>query len=231
MKCKSWLFLPLVALLAAGMPAVAVAGGGANAEAGGHHEAPPINWFELGYKDLDVHGHALEAGSGHHMAPPLGLALMNFAAFIFLLVWKAGPPMSSYLRGRHDSIKESLEEGKRLRDEAAQRLEEYATKIKGVESEVDALIADVRATAEDEKKRIIADAKAQAELMQRQAEAQIAAEVSRARAELEKEVMAAALAAAETILREKATAADQQKLIDSFLVELPAAQSATETPS
>ena len=145
MKASTWLMIPLALALTIGLPAASIAAGGGD----GH--APPINWFNLDYAELDAEGQTLEPGAKHSMAPPLGLAIMNFAAFFMLLVWKGGPPISNYLRSRHTSIKEALEEGKRLREEAAAQLEEYSAKIKGVEAEVDALIADVRASAEGEK--------------------------------------------------------------------------------
>lgn len=230
MKASTWLMIPLALALTIGLPVAAVAAGSGDGHGDAH--APPINWFNIDYAELDAEGHKLEPGAKHSMAPPLGLAIMNFAAFFMLLVWKGGPPISNYLRSRHTSIKEALEEGKRLREEAAAQLEEYGAKIKGVEAEVDALIADVRASAEGEKKRIIEQAEAQAELMRKNAEAQIAAEVSRARAELETEVMKAALAAAEALLRDKATNADHQKLIDGFLVDLAdAGAPTTEKPA
>jgi len=190
--------------------------------ASAHHKAPPINWFEFGYSDLDVYGEKLVPGSTtqHHMSPPLVLALMNFGVFFFILVWKAGPPIKTFVRTRHTSIKEALEEGQRLREEAEAKLAEYTKKIGGVEAEVAALIDEVRASAESEKQRIIGDAERQAEHMTKVAEQQIAAEIARARAVLKQEVMAAAVIATEAMLREKATAADHQKLIDGFLGDL-----------
>lgn len=205
---------------------------GEEAAPGGHagHGAhvPPINWFEFGYKDLNVQGHELEPG-GERMAPPLLMALINFAIFGFILVWKGGPPIKRYLSARHTEIKSSLEEGQRLRDEASEKLAGYTAKIAGVEKEVDALINDIRVSAEAEKKRIIADAERQAQTMKKNAEAQVAAEVARARAELEREVLYKAVEIAEQLLREKATATDQQKLVDTFMADLGQA-STTASP-
>lgn len=182
-------------------------------------EVPPINWFDFGYKDLDVQGHELQPGE-QHMPPPLGMALINFTIFAFILVWKAGPPIKTYLSARHTEIKAALEEGQRLRDEANEKLSEYSKKIAGVEKEVDVLINDIRVSAEEEKKRIIADAERQAETMKKNAESQVAAEVARARTALEREVLHKAVEIAEQLLREKATAADQQKLVDTFMSDL-----------
>jgi F-type H+-transporting ATPase subunit b len=199
------------------------------AHGGGHAEVPPINWFEFGYKDLDVYGHELEGG-GAHMSPPLFMALINFAIFGFVLVWKGGPPIKAYLSARHTEIKEALEEGQRLRDEASARLAEYTHKIGGVEHEVDALIGEIRASAEEEKKRIIADAERQALAMKKTAESQVAADIARARTQLEREVLSKAVEIAEQLLRDKANATDQQRLVDSFMADLAATGAAAPTP-
>ncbi|HUH00539.1 MAG TPA: ATP synthase F0 subunit B [Kofleriaceae bacterium] len=221
MKRSMFALAPLALALGLGLGA-----GDAVAAPSGSAEPHAINWFEFGYKDLDVQGHQLEPGA-ERMAPPLLMALINFAIFGFILVWKAGPPITRYLSARHTEIKHSLEEGQRLRDEASEKLAGYTAKIAGVEREVDALINDIRASAETEKKRIIADAERQAESLKKNAEAQIAAEVARARAELEREVLHKAVEIAEQILREKATATDQQKLVDTFMADLVQAGEAT----
>jgi len=230
MKRFALMLAPFV--LALGLAGVAYAQEeGAQTEAeGAEHghevetEVPSINWFNLGYRDLDVQGAKLE-GHGERMPPPFGLAIMNFAVFAAILVWKAGPPLRSFVEQRHVSIKDALDEGRRLRKEAQAKLAEYDGRIAGVQAEVDELIAEIRKAAEQEKQRILADAEHQAAAMKKSAESQIAAEIDRARAELEREVMAAAVAATETLIREKATPADQKKLVDGFLDDLQKPQS------
>jgi F0F1-type ATP synthase membrane subunit b/b' len=192
---------------------------GAKAEHEDETKVDAINWFNLGYRDLDVEGAKLQTGK-ERMPPPFGLALMNFAVFAGILVWKAGPPLRRFVEQRHISIKDALAEGRRLRKEAEEKLAEYDSRIAGVQSEVDELLAEVRESAAREKERILADAERQAAAMKKTAESQIAAEIERARAELEREVMAAAVAAAETLIRDKATPADHKKLVDGFLDDL-----------
>jgi len=198
-----------IALIACAAPAMALAGGHEGAEAAAHHgagHAPEINWISFSPSE----------GQG----PPMAIALVNFAILIFLLVKLFGRSFTSFLQTRHDSIKTALEEGKRLREEAQQRLEEYGRKIANVDREVDELVASIRAAAEEEKARILAQAEAQAAALEREAQDRIAAEIERSRRALEREVVGAAVAAAEKLLRDKTRDDDQRRLADNFVAEL-----------
>jgi F-type H+-transporting ATPase subunit b len=169
------------------------------------------------------------------MAPGLLFALFNFAVFLGLLVKFAGPKLATHLRTRHDSIKEQLQEAARLRREAREKLEEYGRRIAGVDAEVDRLIGEIRAETEAEKQMILEQARHQADAMKRDAERRIESEIARARGMLEREVVAAAVAAAEKLLGERTTAADQTRMFDTFLETLaPASRpppSSTPPPS
>lgn len=187
---------------AAGHDAHAAAGHGAHAV--GH--APDINWFTFYPSD----------GKG----PPLAIALLNFAVLVFILVKLFGAPLSSFLRQRHEGIKQALEEGARLRDEAQRKLDEYGRKIASVDKEVDDLVASIRAAAEQEKARILERAEQQAAALEREARERIDAEVARARRALEREVVSAAISAAEQLVRERARDDDHRRLADAFIGEI-----------
>jgi F-type H+-transporting ATPase subunit b len=214
-------------------------GPGAEAEAEhhrAHHPAEPpapINWFEW-HTGKNALGGELAAGQ-EPMAPGLLFALFNFAVFLGLLVKFAGPKLATHLRTRHDSIKEQLQEAARLRREAREKLEEYGRRIAGVDAEVDRLIGEIRAETEAEKQMILEQARHQADAMKRDAERRIESEIARARGMLEREVVAAAVAAAEKLLGERTTAADQTRMFDTFLETLaPASRpppSSTPPPS
>lgn len=215
---RSTLIAVVLALLA--VPAVASA-----APAGGAPgKAPDINWISFDYGEK-----ATAEGQTSYEGPPLLLVMVNFGILLILLGWKAVPPLKRFADQRHVLIRDALEEASKLREEARRKLDEYNDKIKDVEAEVDQLIAGIRADAEAEKKRIIAEAERQAAALERDAQNRIAADIQRARAQLEREVTAAAIAAAEKILRERMTPSDQQKLVDGFIGEL-AAPAATPSP-
>jgi F-type H+-transporting ATPase subunit b len=216
---RSTLIAIVLALLA--IPAVASA---APAD-GAPGKAPNVNWISFDYGE----GATAEPGETPYEGPPLLLVMINFGILLILLGWKAVPPLKRYADRRHVLIKDALEEASKLREEARRKLDEYNDKIKDVETEVDQLIAGIRADAEAEKKRIIAEAERQAAALERDAQNRIAADIERARTQLEREVTAAAIAAAEKILREHMTPSDQQKLVAGFIGDL-AAPAAGATP-
>jgi F-type H+-transporting ATPase subunit b len=178
-----------------------------------------FNWTDINYKGKDAAGGELQKGD-EPMSPPMILMLVNFGIVLIIIGWKVRPPVMRYVRKRHETIKEALEEAARLRAEAKRKLDEYTEKVSEAEAEVDRMIKEIRADAEAEKKRIIADADAQARALKRDAEARIAAEIERARASLEREVIAVAIAAAEKMIRAQATTADQTRLIDTFISDV-----------
>ncbi len=202
------------------------------AEMGGHPMCG-VNWLDLGYKSKNVCGGMLGSGlnaagqpipltAQEPMSPPFLYLVGNFALVLVILGWKVRPIIRRAVEKRHLTFKQSLDEAKLLRQRAADKLAEYESRIRDAETEVDALIKGIRTDAEAERKRIIADAEAQAAALRRDADSRIAAEIERARYEIEREVVAKALAAAEAILRERATPGDKKALVDDFIASIDA---------
>ena len=186
--------------------------------AGGHHKAAsplPINWFQW-HAGKDIMGGDLE-GDEQPMPPGVLFALINFSIFLGLLIKFAGPKLAGYLRTRHDTVKGQLEEAARLRAEARAKLDEYNQRIAAVDAEVNRLMAEIRAEAEAEREMILSQAKSQAEALKKEGQRRIEAEIARARLTLEREVATAAVAAAETILRERTSEDDQVRMFGNFV--------------
>jgi F-type H+-transporting ATPase subunit b len=196
---------------------------GAHEEAGEEHGVAPINWFSW-HKGKWIHKNQVvtQQVSEHDepVAPALVFALANFAIFGFVLLRYAGPVVRKYTRERHESIRDALEEGARLREEARTKLAEYTERIAGVEAEVTRLIADIRATAESERQQILAQAQVQAAALRAETELRIAADIEQAKRELHREVMLRAIEIAEKVIREHAGAADHKAQFESFLGDL-----------
>jgi F-type H+-transporting ATPase subunit b len=160
-------------------------------------------------------------------SPPFVFVLINFAIFLGLIL-KFGLPIGKKVaEERHDLIKTALDEAATLRNQAADKLAQYETRLKAADAEIKQLVEGMRSDAENEKQRILAQAEAQAAQMKRDAEQRIAAEIELARAQLTREVTAAAAAATEKILREKLTAGDQQKLVAGFITDVEGAARAS----
>ena len=209
------------------------------AGAGEHHEDPSqnFNWFKgipFGYNSLDAKGGPLgdgKLGTGPNaptvsateeekMSAPFILMFVNFGILLLILAKYAGPAARKMAESRSDQIKNALDESAKLRQQAFDKLEEYKIKLADADAQINKMVADMRAIADADKTRILDNAAKQAEALKRDAEARIAAEIARARIELKREVSLVAAAAAEKMLRERATGADQTNLVDTFIADL-----------
>ncbi|MBK9071952.1 MAG: ATP synthase F0 subunit B [Myxococcales bacterium] len=207
----------------------------------GHHDpSQNFNWVTgglFGYKKLDAAGGPLgdgKMGEGDHAEPltggeketpmsaPFIFALVNFAILLWILGAKAWPVVQKLAADRSDGIKSALDEARVLREAAQAKLAEYDAKLAASAADMDKLVADMKADAENEKRRILAAADEQAAAMKKDVEQRIAAEITRARTELQREVAVAAAAAAETMLRSAASAGDQTALVAQFQKDLDA---------
>jgi ATP synthase F0 subunit b len=164
---------------------------------------------------------------GHHgelveepMSPPFWAFVLNFVLFFALLAKFGAPAAKKLAAERHDQIKTALDEAAKLRKDAQGKLAEYENKLKQADAEISKLVEGMRADAEADKKRILEAAERQAAQLNRDAETRIAAEIDAARAALRKEVSAAATVAAEKVVREALTAADQSKAINTFIADV-----------
>ena len=174
---------------------------------------------EHGNVMLDDHGRPYE----EEMSAPFIFMVLNFVLLLILLAWKAKPAIEKLAADRHDQIKTALDEAAKLRKQAADRLDEYQSKLAKADAEIKAMVEGIRADAEADKKRILEAADRQAAQMKKDADARIAAEIELARTALTREVTYAATAAAEKLLREKMTPADQQQVINTFITGVQAA--------
>jgi F-type H+-transporting ATPase subunit b len=159
----------------------------------------------------------------HHLAEAEFWVAVSFVIFVGVLIW-AGAHRSiiEALDGRAARIKADLDEARRLREEAQALLAQYQRKQGEAEREAAAIITEARAEAE----RVAAEARVKSEdfIARRtklaetkigQAEAQAVADVRAAAAD-------AAVAAAETILRESAKGPVADELIAKGIAEVKA---------
>jgi F-type H+-transporting ATPase subunit b len=178
-----------------------------------------FNFTQLHYTGSPFGGpKANEEGEG--IPAPFFYLVGNFLLLLAILAWKAAPAARKSAEKRHDDIQKALDEAQRLRKDAKSKLDEYESKLAAAEKEIAAMVDGMRADAEADKKRIIAAAEAQAVALKKDADERISAEILRARTMLTREVANAAAAAAETLIRDKANAGDQSKLVDTFIADV-----------
>jgi F-type H+-transporting ATPase subunit b len=187
-------------------------------EGGGYGAGPDVheseahgieNWWDLDYKKKQL-------------PPPFGFALINFAIFLAIMGKLAWKPLKQFVADRHDGIAKNLHEAAELRAAAEATLKQYQEKIRGIDREIETLLAQIRKEAETEKARIMAAAEADAKRLKLDAEKQIAAEIDRARRELRRGVIEAAVAAAEQSLQKHIAADDQRKMAEKYVADVEA---------
>jgi len=190
-----------------------------------------FNFTNIHYSGKDEYGGPLGDGAEtdkagvtyeeeEPMSPPFILALVNFAILLVLLAKYGLPVARKTFEDRHDLIKTALDDAAKLRDQANTKLADYEKRIKGLDTEIKTLVDGIRADADADKARILAQAEAQSQQMKRDAETRIAAEILLARATLTREITAAAKAATETLVAQKLTPTDQDKLVASFIADM-----------
>lgn len=147
--------------------------------------------------------------------------LVAFLIFCAML-WKAGVPgqMAKALDGRAETIRNELDEARRLREEAQALLAEYQKKQREAESEAKAIVDNARREAEAlaaDTRRSMAE---QLERRKKMAEEKIARAEAQAIAEVRSLAVDGALAASAKILAAKTSGSTAGSLIDASIAGL-----------
>lgn len=143
---------------------------------------------------------------------------VSFVVFLAILAYYKVPALiAKALDDRAAVIRKELDEARRLREEAQNLLSDYQKKHRNVGQEAEAIIAQARRDAEayaHETRTALSDS---LERRTRQAEEKIARAETQAVDEVRSAAVDAALAAAERILREKASGAAGAALVDESI--------------
>lgn len=153
---------------------------------------------------------------------------VNFGVLVGLLVYLARKPTKAFLVSRRAAVVEGLDEAQKMKAAAEAKYEEYQTRLANLDTELAQIKEEIIASGEAERERIVAEAERKAARLRRETEFLIEQQLKQLRVDLTKETVETAMAAAEKVLRERATDDDQQRLAKAYLTKLgPAAR----TPS
>jgi F-type H+-transporting ATPase subunit b len=152
----------------------------------------------------------------------LALQLLNFAVLVFVLVKFGGPAISKALATRHQQLKADLAAASAARAEAEARLAQQEARLAVLEQEIEAMLTGVKAEAEAEKTRLIALAEERAKRIREETSFVLEQQVKEAEERLRREVALAAVDLAEQMVRKSLGAADQQRMVDSFVADVAA---------
>jgi F-type H+-transporting ATPase subunit b len=152
----------------------------------------------------------------------LALQLLNFAVLIFVLVKFGGPAIGKALAARHQQLKADLAAASAARAEAEARLAEQEARLSALEQEIEGIRTGVKAEAEAEKARLIALAEERAKRIREETTFVLDQQVKEAEERLRREVALAAVTLAEQMVKKSLGAADQQRMVDTFVTDVAA---------
>lgn len=153
----------------------------------------------------------------------LGNAVWTLAIFLIVVVVLgkfAWGPVLSLLQEREQFIHKSLSDAKRDRDEAEQRLKDYAAKLQSAQAEAMAIVEQARRDAERLREELRTRAKSEADAMLKNAERQIEQQTTRAVQQIRQEAVDMSVAIASKLLQRNISKEDNEKLIADALKQI-----------
>jgi F-type H+-transporting ATPase subunit b len=153
----------------------------------------------------------------------LGLSIWTILVFLVVLgvlrrfAWN---PILGGLEARESGIRESIEEARKMRVEAAELLEEHRRELADARRQSQEILASGRDAGERLRKDIEAKAREESERMIERARGEIERQRDQAIEALRRESVELALSAAGKLLRQKLDGEADRELIEAYLREL-----------
>lgn len=157
---------------------------------------------------------------GPNGEPPFMARVLAFAIWLGIMIGFSRKPLAAFLATRRSAILDGLEEAKRVEAAAAAKHAEYTSRIENLDAEISKLREDFKRAGMEERDRMVAEASARANKLHAEAKFLVEQQLKTLRDDLTREAIEAAVSAADKILRERSTAADQQRLADEYLARL-----------
>jgi F0F1-type ATP synthase membrane subunit b/b' len=187
---------------------------------GGEH-SQKINWFDgfIGVKD-GVEPSLLWRAPG--TPAPFGAMLLNTLLLVGILVKVARAPVARGLAERRKRIMRGIDEAAAMKKEAALQLAMYRDKLANLDSEIERIRNEMRASSELERQRILQEAGVRSARLEQEARLLVEQELKGLREELTRETTLAALRSARELLKTNTSTEDHRRLCEQYLQSLPA---------
>jgi F-type H+-transporting ATPase subunit b len=148
--------------------------------------------------------------------------VMNFSVLVIGLFILLRKPVSQALDSRIKGIKDQLSELEAKKKDAEKELAKYTERLSHLEQEAEKIIEEYIRQGNEAKARIIDEAKKTVEKLEEQARRNIEHEFKQAKIKLQQDILEKALVNAETLIKNKITTQDQDKLVDEYLEKVVA---------
>jgi F-type H+-transporting ATPase subunit b len=146
--------------------------------------------------------------------------MINFIVLVGLIAWVIRKKGNPALAARRAEVEKELAEAKRLRDEAEKRHMETAMRLEKLDEEMVEIRGDMIKAGEAERDRIVAQAEEKAARLRKDASFLIEQQMKQLREDLLQQAASAAVVAAQELLQERTTDADQDQLAEAYLNRL-----------
>jgi F0F1-type ATP synthase membrane subunit b/b' len=153
---------------------------------------------------------------------PFWAAILNFALLAYLLRRYGAKPLREFLVGRRREIEQAMAEAGAMKQKAEAKYKEYTERLATLDQELAKLRSDIERSAEEDKRKIVAEAEETARRLKRETESLIDQHAKALTSAVRQEMVGAAVAAAEKLLLQALTDADQQRLAQTYNQEIAA---------
>jgi F-type H+-transporting ATPase subunit b len=150
----------------------------------------------------------------------LALQLLNFGVLLAILIKFGGGALSKALASRHEQLKAEVAAASEARAQAEARLRKQEERLGGLEREIAAMRAGIKAEAEVEKAQLIAAAEDRAKRIREETAFVVDQQIKEAQVALRREVADNAMRIAEETLRRSVNAEDQRRMVEGFMSEV-----------
>ena len=164
----------------------------------------------LAYASGNGEGH--EGGMGNFW-----WRILNFTILAVVLYKLSAKAIVNFFVGNRASIKNSLDEAVRAKEEAEKKLEEHSARLDKATAEIAGIADMIKAQGLAEKEKIIEEAKRTAEKVKEDSEARVEQEFKRALHQLRREATELSVTMAEEILAKNIQSDDHEKMVNDFL--------------
>ena len=173
------------------------------------------------YESTEAHGGANAPNPLVQLDPGLFIwTILTFLILFFVLSKFAWRPLLEALESRENTIKSSLDDAEKAKQELESLNAETETIISEARSEAQSIRLEAKSAAEKVKADIIAQAGEDAKKLRDENEKQIQVEKDRAINEIRQEVVDLTLIVAERVIRKNLSKEDNQDLIEDSLKTL-----------
>jgi F-type H+-transporting ATPase subunit b len=143
--------------------------------------------------------------------------IVNFSVIAAVVIYFARKPAIDFFKNRSVAIAKAMQESQEASERAVRAVGEMEQKIKDLERETDAMLAEARARGEKDKQALVEEGKKLVQDIQNQVKQGIEMEVRKARAALAAEASHLSLDLAEGRIKEKINNTDHERIVKEYI--------------